>query len=169
MTVIVERDLQITLPAGVTARRFDDGILHGLSHCMKAVDFIVDLPDRVVFIEFKDPQDASAPEQRGRDYLAKFSSGAIDEQLKTKFRDTFLYEWASGRVNQPIDYWVLIGADMLSPAELLTRTEALKRHVPAQGPLGRPWKNKLVRHCAVMNLASWNRQLPQFPAKRLSA
>ena len=41
MTVIAEDDLQIKLPAGAKARKFDDQNVHGLSHCMKAVDFIV--------------------------------------------------------------------------------------------------------------------------------
>ena len=104
MTTIVENDLAVTFPNSVSARRFDDGAIHGLTHCMKAVDFIVEFPDRMVFVEFKDPQDSAAPEHQTRDYIAKFKSGVIDDQLKTKFRDTFLYEWASGRVNKPIDY-----------------------------------------------------------------
>ena len=54
MTMLAEEDLQITLPAAVTGRKFDDKTTHGLSHCMKAVDFIVELKDRVLFIEFKE-------------------------------------------------------------------------------------------------------------------
>lgn len=46
MTVLAEDDLQITLPSGVVGRKFDDETSHGLSHCMKAVDFIVEMDDR---------------------------------------------------------------------------------------------------------------------------
>jgi len=60
MTTLAEGDLQIALPAGAAGRKFDDGATHGLSHCMKAVDFIVELEDRILFIEFKDPDHPTA-------------------------------------------------------------------------------------------------------------
>ncbi|MGC8733127.1 MAG: hypothetical protein ACP5RC_12855, partial [Halothiobacillaceae bacterium] len=60
MTVLAEGDLQITLPAGVVGRKFDDEASHGLSHCMKAVDFIIELEDRTYFVEFKDPENPNA-------------------------------------------------------------------------------------------------------------
>lgn len=47
MTVLIEGNLQITIPGAVQARKFDDGASHGLTHCMKAVDFIVELADRI--------------------------------------------------------------------------------------------------------------------------
>jgi hypothetical protein len=55
MTVFTEGNLQITFPSGVAAKKFDHSG-HGLTHCMKAVDFIVELTDRYLFIEFKDPE-----------------------------------------------------------------------------------------------------------------
>ena len=54
MTTFTEDDLQVTFNNVVHARRFDDSS-HGLSHCMKVVDFVVELHDRYLFIEFKDP------------------------------------------------------------------------------------------------------------------
>ena len=134
MTVLVEDDLQITLPAGVPGRKFDDEASHGLSHCMKAVDFIVELEDRTYFVEFKDPENPNAKPKDSAAFLKKFMSGAIDSDLKTKYRDSWLYEYAEGRAKKPIYYLVLIGASMLSDADLLTRTEALKRQLPAEGP-----------------------------------
>ncbi len=55
-----EEDLEIEIWRVVDARKFDDPPSHGLSHCMKAVDFIVERPDSYLFIEFKDPQDPKA-------------------------------------------------------------------------------------------------------------
>ena len=167
MTVIVENDLQITLPVGTPSRKFDDPASHGLSHCMKAVDFIVELKDRFLFIEFKDPQHPlGQPKDRGK-FIDKFLSGQIDADLKTKYRDSFLYEWASGRAGKPIYYLVLIGADTLTDADLLTRTDALKRQLPIHGPDGKPWQRDFIAGCAVMNLAAWNRSLPAYPARRV--
>ena len=64
MTVLTESDLQITINDNVVnARRFDDRPNHGLSHCMSAVDFIVELAESYLFIEIKDPQAPQVPER----------------------------------------------------------------------------------------------------------
>lgn len=167
MTVLAEDDLQITLPQGIAGRKFDDEANHGLSHCMKAVDFIVELVDRTYFIEFKDPENPNAKPKDGAAFLKKFMSGAIDSDLKTKYRDSWLYEYAEGRVQKPIYYLVLIGASTLSDAELITRTDALKRLLPMNGPADRPWTYPFVAGCAVMNLAAWNKVLAHIPASRV--
>jgi hypothetical protein len=167
MTVLAEDDLQITLPAGVMGRKFDDEVSHGLSHCMKAVDFIVELDDRTYFVEFKDPENPNATPKDSAAFLKKFMSGAIDSDLKTKYRDSWLYEYAEGRAKKPIYYLVLIGASTLSDAELITRTDALKRQIPMNGPADRLWKKPFIAGCAVMNLAAWNRTLTHIPASRV--
>lgn len=169
MNVLSERDLRITLPAGVTGRKFDDGSTHSLTHCMKAVDFIVELDDRTLFIEFKDPDDPAAAPERQQLFMEEYRSGALDNKLKAKYRDSFLYEWGSGRVSKPIYYLVLIGASALTEADLLARTDALRRQIPVLGPSDKPWKKSFVAGCAVMNIAAWNKALPQYPVSRLSA
>jgi hypothetical protein len=169
MKVLAERDLQISLPAGVIGRKFDDGASHGLSYCMKAVDFIVELDDRILFIELKDPDDPAAVPERQKLFMEEFRSGALDNKLKAKYRDSFLYEWGSGRAAKPIYFLVLIGASALSEAELLSRTDALRRQIPEIGPGGKPWKKQFVAGCAVMNIEAWNKALPHYPVSRLSA
>jgi hypothetical protein len=168
MKAISEGDLQITLPAGAKARKFDEKTTHGLSHCMKAVDFIVELEDKALFIELKDPEHPNAPAQNRAAFLENFLSGGLDNDLKLKYRDSWLYEYAEGRAKKPIYYLVLIGASTLSDAELLARTDALKRQIPMPGPSGRPWKKPFVAGCAVMNLAAWNKAFAHMPASRVS-
>lgn len=169
MTVLAEDDLQITLPAGVAGRKFDDETSHGLSHCMKAVDFIVELDDRTYFVEFKDPENPNAKSKDSATFLKKFMSNAIDSDFKTKYRDSWLYEYAEGRAKKPIYYLVLIGASTLSDAELITRTDALKRQIPINGPAERSWEKPFVAGCAVMNLAAWNKNLAHMPASRVGS
>lgn len=169
MTVLAEDDLQITLPAGFAGRKFDDEASHGLSHCMKAVDFIIELADRTFFVELKDPENPNAKSENSETFIKKFLSGAIDGELKTKFRDSWLYEYAEGRAKKPIYYLVLIAASTLSEAELLTRTDALKRQLPLQGPEGRAWKKPFMAGCVVMNIAAWNRTLAHMPVSRISS
>ena len=166
MTVLSEGDLQITLPVGTTWRRFDDGVKHGLTHCMKAVDFIIELDDHILFIELKDPEHPNAQSRDQNKFIKDFLSGSLDADLKTKYRDSFLYEWASGRARKPIYYLVLIGASTLSAADLLARTDALKRQVPIIGPNDRPWNTPFIENCAVMNIAAWNNLLKDYPVSR---
>ena len=166
MTVFTEGNLQLTVNGAVSARKFDDNS-HGLSHCMKAVDFIIELTDRYLYIEFKDPQAPSSSPQDAADYLASFQKGQIDEDLKYKYRDSFLYEWASGRADKPIDYLVLIALDTLKAPMLRHRRREMERKLPVLGSDGQPWHQPFVGSCAVFNLDSWNRNLPDFPISRL--
>ena len=128
-----EGDLQIDFAGAVGGGRFD-GPRHRLSHCMKAVDFVVELPDRYLFVELKDPQNPRATPQDRTEFVRRLHSGGLDEDLKYKYRDSLLYEWASGRADKPIDYLVLVALDTLDGAQLLARTEALARSLPQHGP-----------------------------------
>jgi len=167
MSTLLEGDLQMTLPPAASGRKFD-GNAHGLSHCMKAVDFIVELTDKVLFVELKDPENPAALAARSEAFITEFRAGQLDNDLKTKFRDSWLYEYAQGRINKPITYLVLMGASTLSDAELLARTDALKRQIPIEGPNNQPWKMPLLTGCAVLNIAAWNKALPDFPISRVS-
>lgn len=168
MTLLTEGNLQITIPSNVVARKFDDSTSHGLTHCMKAVDFILELSDRFLFIEVKDPDDPASKQEKREEFISKFLAGGIDEDLKYKYRDTFLYEWASERVkvNKPIYYLVLVAIDTLTEADLLARTDDLKRKLPVQGPPSGQWKKRIVEDLAVFNISSWNKQLKGYPITR---
>ncbi len=168
MTVFVENNLQITIPAGIAATKFD-GPGHGLGHCMKAVDFIVELKDRYLFIEFKDPQHPNSKFGDRSKFIEKFLSGNLDEDLKYKYRDSFLNKWATGKMVKPVFYYVLIALDKLTEAELITRTDDLKRKLPLTGPASGVWKKNLVAGCAVFNIETWNNQMSSFPVTRVGA
>ena len=136
---------------------------------MKAVDFIVEFDDRYLFIEFKDPQNPKAPEEGGREFIEELRSSGLDSDLMYKYRDSFLYEWASGRAEKPIYYLVLVAWDGLSPADLTTRTDALRRLLPLDGPALGSWSRPIVADCFVFNVGSWNRNFPRYPLIRLSS
>ncbi len=167
MTTLSEGNLQIAFPRTASARKFDDHLLHGLSHCMKAVDFIVEEDDRVLFIEIKDPDHPRATEEERTRFNRRFLAGQLDEDLKYKYRDSFLYECASGNIGKPIHYWVIIAIEGLSDAELLTRTDALKRKLPSQGPTSGTWERRIVSGCMVFNIRTWNQRLRGFPLSRV--
>ena len=167
MTTLREGNLQITFPRGANARKFDDPTSHGLSHCMKAVDFIVEETNRVLFIEIKDPEHPRAREEESKKFIKKFLSGKLDENLKYKYRDTFLYQWASRSVGKPIHYWVIIALHKLTEAELSARTDDLRRKLPLHGLLTGKWNRSIVAGCMVFNIDTWNRHQPRFPLSRI--
>ncbi len=167
MTALTEGNLRINLPDGLKSRKFDDNARHGLSHCMKAVDFIVELPDRLLFIEFKDPEHPSSKPKDRDEFVRDFLSGKLDEDLKYKYRDSFLYEWASGKPEKPVYYLVLVAFSDLTEAELLARTDDLIRKLPLEGPPSGLWKRQIVAGCSVFNLETWNKTLPQYPVERI--
>lgn len=167
MTVLIEGNLQITIRNAVSARKFDDDQSHRLSHCMRAVDFVVELNDCYLFIEIKDPQHPAAPARETDRFARSFLSGQLDDELRFKYRDSFLYEWADERADKPVDYLVLIALDSLDPSNLLDRRDQLQRRLPLQRPGPLPWPRPIVRSCGVFNIASWNRNLPDYPVRRL--
>ena len=167
MTTLREGNLQITFPQGAKVRRFDDRASHGLSHCMKAVDFIVEEVNRTSFIELKDPDHPNAKQTDKNIFIKDFLSGALDEDLKYKYRDTFLYQWASGSIDKPIHYWIVIAIESLTPRELSSRTDDLRRKLPLNGPPSGRWKRPIVAGCMVFNIETWNRRQPRFPLSRI--
>lgn len=170
MTTLTESDLQITINDNVvSAQRFDDNATHGLSHCMSAVDFIVELSENYLFIEIKDPQAPQVPGQEVSRFYERFVKEQLDEEFKSKYRDSFLYEWASGRADKPVHYLVLVGLDFLTKAELARRTVALEQKLPLLGPRAIAWTRPIVESCSVFNISSWNEALPNYPVTRLSA
>lgn len=163
MITMVEGNLRIEFPDDVIVRKFDDST-HGLSNCMKAVDFIVELEDKHLFIEFKDPQNPAATPQNSTKWINEFKAGTIDNDLKYKYRDSFLYEWASDKATKPIHYYVLIALDSLTEADLLMRTEALKQKLPISHHV---WTRGIVSTCIVFNIATWNKHIAEYPISRV--
>ena len=168
MTTLVEGNIQITFPGGANVRKFDDKS-HGLSHCMKAVDFMVEFGSRVSFIEIKD-FDHPRSEKR-EELIEKFKNEYLDNDLVYKFRDSFLYEWAYRRVAKPIDYWILIASQALTKAHLGPRSEAIKRKLPLaaalHGPIKKQWKQEIVARCGVFNISTWNANFRNYPVRRI--
>ena len=161
MTVFTEGSLEITFNDVLHVRRFED---HGLT-IMKAVDFLVELPDRYLFIEFKDPEDTDTFPGNA-DPVQAFQRGELDQDLKYKYRDSFLYEWAAGRADKPSYFYVLVALRWLSTAHLARRTAALKQTLPVGGPS--EWVRSIVSDCGVFNMASWNRTFPNYQVRRLA-
>lgn len=141
---------------------------HGLSHAMKAVDVVVELPTDYLFIEIKDFHAADdydfkraidAAQRDGRQ--ACFNH--LREVLTHKFRDTWLYRWAEGKADKPIRYLCLLTLDN---ALLSVMRKELQRQIPV-GTAGPRWAGALAQSCAVLNLERWNCNFPRWPVSRI--
>ena len=106
-------------------------------------------------------------QERREKFIEKFRSGALDEDLKYKYRDTFLYQWAAERVDKPTYYWVIIAMNKLTAPDLSARTDDLRRKLPLNGPPSGQWKRPIVMGCMVFNIDTWNRHQPRFPLSRI--
>lgn len=168
MSLLEENDLVLAVPDAVVAEKFDD-LNHGLSHCMKAVDFILETQSHILFVELKDPDDPSAKgKQSLKPFLSQFESGEIDAALVGKYRDSWIYKrFNSGLYTKPILYLVLIACSDLSSASLVTRAGRLRKKLPLCGPDGTIWKD-FVEDVMVFNIASWNEAFPNMLVSRKS-
>lgn len=166
MTTCVEGDLEISFPTAWNVRRFD-GPSHGFS-VMKAVDFIAESSDKIVFLEVKDPGRPSISESERMKLAEVYKSEQIDFDLKYKFRDSFLYEWACGRVRKPIHYWVLIALESLSRTQLGRRADALRPKLPVAAASPKDWNRNIAKDCTVFNMETWNSNASGCQVVRIS-
>ena len=170
MTVAHEEgDLRITAAGSSSLRKFDDPGTHQALGPMKAVDFIIERPTDLIFLEMKDPDNPSATSEDRRRFRMDMLSERLDQDLKYKFRDSFLYEWASERATKQITFVVLIELSSLTPAELMARTDLLRRKLPASAAAPEGWSRYFLEDCIVVNIAEWNKQFPGLPIERISA
>ena len=91
----------------------------------------------------------------------------MDEDLRYRYRDSFLYQWASGKTGKPVYYYVLVAAEDLTAADLSVLTDKLNRLVPSGLPDAAAWTQPIVMGCGVFNLESWNRLMPEWSVERL--
>ena len=177
---LTEGDLKFNFPDAIAAMQFD-GDEHGLSHCMKAVDFIVEFANYFLFVEVKDPElppalalkaaahVVEARKQAITDFTRKFQSGNLRNELVTKFRDTFIYRWAENRLEKPIHYFVLLELPSVDKTFLGPELQRLRGGIPYSSP-GLPckrWTNSIAGECQLLDIESWNRNL-KWPIERLS-
>ncbi len=167
MRILTEGDLQFDFTTAQNAIKFDNDF-HGMSHCMKAVDFVVEHGDKLLFIEIKD---INAPNIR-RNSQRKFRQSLEDKTLKReiikKYTDSFLYKWAENTLNAPVTIWYifLLEANIVQQQKWSSFNNQVRAGLPLLPPTN--WQNSLIDDFQLHSLLSWNKYFPQFPVTRLS-
>lgn len=158
--ILQEKNLQFDFSRAISAKKFD-GPDHGLSHCMKAVDFVVELEKSILFIEVKGSPGMDAT--LAAEFLKEFRSGdVVRDKLVPKCRDSYIYASSCQDIQKPIIYFILLGFEKVDAPLLLTQTEELKRVLPLDGPAQGQWKKPFIQYCAIVDLALWRERL-NFP------
>jgi hypothetical protein len=160
MVRLQEGELQFEFRGAIAGMQFDadtgDGA-HGLSHCLSAVDFVVEYPDYFLFVEVKDPDARRARDAARTAFATELLTDEFAQKMGRKYRDSALYRWAERRTNKPFRFVVVVQLKQLTAPHFLTLTDALRRAVPASGPRNGRWKRPIVESVAVMDVSTWNR------------
>ena len=114
----------------------------------------------------KEPENSQTTPQARSQFMGSIESSGLEKDLKYKYRDVFLYEWASGCADKRIFYWVLIGLSSISTSELQRGTDSSPRNLPVEMP--NSWVRPIVSGFGVLNLATWNRNFLDLAVARLS-
>lgn len=166
----IEKDLKIEILNQIeSAINFDEkgGRAHGMTHCMKPVDFIFETSDNYYFIEFKDPDHPRALPHDVAEFVQEVNDGSIKKKLIVKYRDSFLYRWAQDRLEKPIKYCVLLCCQHIEPAGYLQLQDEMRKELPIERAAS--WIRNIANNCVVLDLSSWNSVFPDWPVSRLSA
>jgi hypothetical protein len=163
-----EGDIEIDFQGVLQAEKFDDA-RHGMSHCLKAVDFLCDWGDDFWLVELKDPEESAIPPQHKSSSVASFTKELSTEVyfrsvLAQKLKDTILYLHLDNRLpNKSLKYIVLVGLATMDAAMMLNALDRLKKAC-GDPKKGTPWQRAYT--VVFLNLAEWNKRFPHCPAQR---
>ncbi len=169
--ILAEDELEFDFSDALNAIRFD-GIDHRMSHCMKAVDFLVEWADEFWFVEVKDPSASSIPgrykSRQLLSFIAKMKNKTLfSGELGPKLKDSFLYRHLQDALpDKTLKYYVLLAIESFDAALLVSSIDNLRRCTCLLGPDNSAWKNKYIDDVAVFNEKTWNEKLVHCPVRR---
>lgn len=168
--IVRELELEFDFRSAIKVEKFDNQDEHGMSRCMKAVDFLVEWDDSFWFIEVKDPGCSTATSERQQKFMKKVREGSLFTSiLGPKLKDSFLYLHLDNSLpNKPMKYFVLLAIDSFTPENLLgPLSDSLKRSSCLREPHETPWNNSYIDAAMVFTEKTWNENLSQCPVKRV--
>jgi len=166
---LTEGSLEFEFKNAINGFKFDEmdnssSNYHGLSHCMKGVDFVIEFDDYWLFVEVKDPDHPDTTEERVNKFKEKAISGSLISDLVLKYRDTFLYHWAENKTEKQIMYVCLITLECALISKLMSD---LKRQLPEGSPNTR-WKRPIAQSSVIANIDTWNASFKQWSVNRVT-
>ncbi len=169
MTTLIEKELSFTFPDSWNAEHFDSPGRPAVNH-FQPVDFVVELAQRTLFIEVKDPSARKVPENERQAFFKKMQTKELTHtQLVPKARTSWSFLRLMKRADKPITYIVVIGADNLrvDPPLWSSLTARLKARLKQE--IDVPWPHQYVDRCIVVPASDLSRHLPGVTVQRLTA
>lgn len=132
---------------------------------MSFVDFVVDRGRDVLLIEVKDPSHSEATEKAREEFIKTLRGKELLNALVPKCRDSYTYLHLMKEDTKPFLYIVLIAIENTSVDVSLLLPLKDKLLSRLRHEAREPWKREYVRDCQILDVQTWNRQLP-FPVLR---
>lgn len=159
MTITTD-GFEFDFPRAINVFKFDEQdknspVFHGASQAMSAVDVMVELPDRYLFIEIKNPKGPAdyRPKARCRECGHQDNPlSSLQASLIKKCRDTWLYRYCENKVDKPCHFICLITLDSTMTGFILN---SLRNSMPAKKPSR--WTRHFIEDMVAVNPDTWNK------------
>lgn len=125
---------------------------HGFPE-MKAVDILVEFTDICLFIEVKDFFNPKLKK-------AETPKESLFKDLKYKYRDSYLYQLAHGKISKPIIYICLL--DHLEAPMMMQLSKNLGKAIPDENHLPNGWSKSFLKTTIVVDKTKWNSNLTKW-------
>lgn len=153
MKTIQEGDLIFDVSKALNWERFDDNKLHGFKSTMKRVDFIIETPHELIFLEVKDPDEPGTknPEK----FLYEFKTGSFVPEVAGQCRDTLLFVKLRREIEKPVTYIVLVCMESLDEGLVLNNTDKLISSLPVRN---KSWSKTSIDSCVILKLDAYKKR-----------
>lgn len=149
------------MPTAKDVHEFDSDIksdvhYHGFPE-MKAVDVIAEFDSEYLFIEVKDFYNPKTNKPT-------LPSQDLQNDLKYKYRDTYLYQLSHGETGKPIYYICVL--EHLDSAMMIQLSKNLGKTIPDAKHLPYGWKYSFLQSAIVVDKSTWNKTLSKWGTVR---
>lgn len=170
MSRLEEGGLEIEFKDAQHALKFDQNDaahaeFHDLQN-MPRIDFVVELPEAIFFVELKDPGRPDAIDVGSSRLLKKIENGTLEASLIEKYLYSFFFRWAENKLDKSVHYLCLI---TLESALLQQIEEKLEKQLKQLSEKSNRWVRSPLVSCQVHNIETWTKVFPNWPVKRLPA
>lgn len=141
------------------------------SHCMKNVDFIIYLKDKIIFIELK-----NYSQKKSNDIIKDFkidkplNNDSIIYELREKCRSSFLKEYSLNNINtkrNAIYYYVILKfSKKMGTKFWININSALKINLPIFNK-DKKYKKPFIKSCGIITADEWKDRAKNIGAENI--
>lgn len=157
MGTITTDGFTFDMPTAKDIYEFDSNVksdahYHGFPE-MKAVDVLAEYDSEYLFIEVKDFYNPKTNN-------TTLPSPDLQNDLKYKYRDSYLYQLSHGKTDKPIYYICVL--EHLDSAMMIHLSKNLGKAVPDGHHLPNGWKKSFLESAIVVDKSTWNQNLSKW-------